>query len=205
MSMPRSNLRLKIIRIGSLMVLLSLLALLSGCRSGGEPGWTFPHLPRPIASERVVITTAGQSPDGLIVAQLANSLRISYDYRKEINGDDLPGRFSSLIIVVGSSNKGMSFVNLSEAEELERVSSLVERAAAEQMPVILVHLGGDRRRGGFNEELIEAVSSHAHYLIVLKEGNRDLLFTAISQERGIPLTIVDSIDDVSTPLSSAYR
>lgn len=167
--------------------------------------WSFPHLPRPIAEERAVITTAGQGPDGLIVSQLAKSLHITHDYRRIISGEDLPGRFSSLIVTAGSSSRGLVLVNRTEEEELGRVESLIAKAKEEDMAIILIHLGGESRRGGLNEKLLQLIAPESDYMIVLQDSNKDMYFTNLSEREGIPLTVVRSIDSIKIPLNSAYR
>ncbi|MBO8128400.1 MAG: hypothetical protein H0Z39_04260 [Peptococcaceae bacterium] len=174
-------------------------------RNSREEPWTIPHLPRPVAEKRILITSAGQSTDGLIIAQMIRDLHLSYSYRRKAYGNDFSQWFASLILVLGYSHSNLQKVNLSFTEEIERVQSLVDAAHRNGRAVIVVHLGGKNRRGYRDDVLISRFAPQADYLIVVKEGNYDNIFGRIASQKGIPLTICKDIRSIKPPLNSAYR
>lgn len=64
------------------------------------------------------------------------------------------------------------------------------------MPIIAVHIEQDKRAPKLptngNERIIDLICPVADWMVVLKASNTDGRFTKISEEYGIPLTIVDS-------------
>ena len=70
------------------------------------------------------------------------------------------------------------------------------------MGVIAVHVGGESRRGGASDRLIEAVIDQADYVIVTEAGNRDGLFTRAAKGKTVPLVIVDEPADVGRELKA---
>lgn len=189
-----------------LMLILIILSLFFAFpRNSGERPWTVPHLPRPVAEKRVMVTTAGQSTDGLIIARVLKELHLSHSYRKKAGGEDFFQWFESLVLVLGYSRTGLKKVNLDFEEEMGRVQGLVDAARRKGGAVIVVHAGGKDRRGGRDDILIRRFAPQADYLIVVRDGNFDNLFGQIASQKGIPLTVCKDIRDVKAPLNSAYR
>ena len=63
------------------------------------------------------------------------------------------------------------------------------------IPIIAVHIEQDKRSTiptNGNERIIDLVCPVSEWMIVLRASNSDGRFDALSEEYGIPLTIVDS-------------
>ncbi len=163
-----------------------------------------PHLPAPIASEKALVTPAGQGLEGLIVSEICDNLNIDNRFMYWAEPQDLEG-FNSLIIALGFSQQGLYSLHKEEEQEIERVSQLVQAAEERDIPVVLIHLGGQDRRGTANDDLAEILAAGTDYIIVTQDGERDGFFTGLADENSIPVTVVNGVSAVKVPLNSVYR
>lgn len=190
-----------------LLLLMLLMAFLSGI--GCEPRqntdiWTLPCLPRPIAIQTVLITSAGQSTDAYIVRDIANQLMIHNIFMpqtQEISLEDI----KTLVIVVGYSPTGMKSRGINLKEEEKRIVKLLRESKKNNLTVITVYLGGKCRRSPQTDRLLELIFPHTHYLIGLREANFDNFFTELAKNYNIPLTLVKDLNDIREPFASAFR
>ena len=74
------------------------------------------------AEEPVLITSAGQSADVLMIKILSDKAGISYKFEKTASTEVLDS-VKSVIIVTGGSSKGLGAAAIDKAEELKRVAS----------------------------------------------------------------------------------
>lgn len=191
-------------------LILVVMVLVAGMAAGCTPvqqadTLTVPNLPRPIARERALVTTAGQSTDGLITAKMLERLSISYEFRSRVTADNLTDRFRSLIVTVGAASSGLRVAGLTEEEERERVVALLRQARSRGMAVVVVYLGGANRRGRFTDELLSLVVPFADYLVAVREGDRDHVISSLAETYNVPLTLARDIEGVRMPLGSAFR
>ena len=143
----------------------------------------------PTADLPLFITSAGQSPGGMIVSILCKRNKIECEFHPLAKAENLKG-FKTLIIALGSSLKGMGMAGISIVDELNRVEKLIEEARKQNMLIIGAHIEGEARRGGYCEEIIDLVAPRVDYLIVRSDGNKDGRFDLIAKEKNIPLIII---------------
>lgn len=101
--------------------------------------------------------------------------------------------FKTVVFAIGASLKGMGASGLTIEDEIERLESLLAYCEENEIFIIGVHAGGEARRGATgsdNEKMIDVIAPVADYLIVVEDGNKDGRFTKISEDQGIPLTVV---------------
>ncbi|MHB1167585.1 MAG: DUF6305 family protein [Carboxydocellales bacterium] len=170
--------------------------------TSGDRG--IPNLPRPIAGERALVTTAGQGLDGLIVAKYASKLNIRNYYRHRAEPVDLQD-VNSLIITLGFSPAGLEAAYMDVAKEKQRLKDLVRAAVQAKKPIILIHLGGMGRRSPLNDETAWELAAQASYLVVVKESNQDGFFAKLAREKHLPFTEVASLEGIKVPLNSVFR
>jgi len=187
-----------------LLPLAIILALVAYGNLGFKPAGPEAVLRMPIARQPVLVTSAGQGAEGLIVARICDHLDLSYSYLFQATADDLAGE-NSLILVLGASPAGMQDLSTSSQEEEQRVLGLAGAAVAQNMPVIVIHLGGVDRRGGLNDRLIRELVPLASYVLVAGDGDQDGLFTRLTVVKHIPLTEVADLNEIEIPLNSAFR
>ncbi len=104
--------------------------------------------------------------------------------------------YSALVLVIGTTEKGLGASGETLADEKENLKVLVADAKAKGIPIVAMSIEEDKRGNGRtndeNEEIIDLVCPHADWIIALKKNNKDKRFTTISKKYGIPLTIVAS-------------
>jgi hypothetical protein len=188
----------------ALLLLAVILALVSYGGRRVMPPVSGAVLASPIAGQPALVTTAGQGAEGLIVARMADRLALSYSYLFQATTHDLAGE-NSLIIVIGASPAGMQDISTTPPAEERRVLSLAQAAVTRHIPLIVLHLGGLDRRGGFNDRLIRELVPLASYVLVAGDGNKDGLFTRLTAARHIPLTEVANLNEIEMPLNSIFR
>jgi hypothetical protein len=110
----------------------------------------------------------------------------------------------SVIIVIGGSTKGLGAAGIDSNKELNRVQQILAKAIEMNLPLIGIHVGGKARRGELSDQFIHLVAPKVSYLIVLKEGDGDEIFSKTALKHGIPMTFVSKISEAQEPLKTIY-
>lgn len=100
-----------------------------------------PSLPRPIAREYALITSAGQSTDAYIVSDIANQLLIHNYFMPQAEAKDLGG-INTIVLVVGHSPLGKKLHGIDAEGEKRRIKELLDKSKEEKLVVITVYIGG---------------------------------------------------------------
>ncbi len=158
----------------------------------------------PLFEQPLLITSAGQNAEILMVSVLAKRAGLDSKLSKIASPQDLEN-MKTLALVLGASSKGLGAAGLDLAKEKERVNLLVEEAQKKNVPLLCLHLGGEARRGPLSDELISAFLPLAKMAIVTKSGNEDGFFTGICEKHDIALVEVDKTAGVFTPLKEAFK
>ena len=160
-----------------------------------------------------MITNAGQGPGGKMGRLLfsrAGTLTEDEDfyyvdvpYAADVDARD----YSAIVIVIGSTDKGLGATGITIDQEIARVDEVVARANEKGVPVIAVMLEKDKRsdvKTNSNERCIDAVCPHASWMIVTADVNTDGRYDAFKAENGTPLTILDSSMDFISLVQQAF-
>jgi hypothetical protein len=153
--------------------------------------------------EPVFITSAGQSADVLMAKVLAKKTMLDFKLDKTATADSIKG-FKSLILVCGGSTKGLGAAKIDKEQELERVKNLIKAAKDQHISIIALHIGGKSRRGSLSDFFNIPVAEEADFLIVVKTGNEDGMFSKIAKEKDILLELPEKIAHVTEILKSIY-
>ncbi len=191
------------------LVLLTLIILLAMIvvnysKSKLESKSYMPSLPRPIAEEMLLITSAGQSTDTYIIKDIANKLMIHNYFMPQSTDLDLED-IKSIAFVVGYSEIGETLHRITIKEELERVRSLLELARKNDITLITFYIGGKQRRSKETELLLTEIGVQSDYIISTTDGDFDNFISKLAEENNIPITLVNEITDISEPFASAFR
>ena len=160
-----------------------------------------------------LITNAGQGPGGkmarLLVSQTGTlELDTDYFYNAEPVEEDLDERdYSSLVVVIGSTDKGLGASGITIEDELARLEKMVDYAEETELPIVAVLLEKDKRSDistNANERCIDAICPHAEWMIVVAQGNEDGRFDKFKEEYDIPLTIIDTTLDFTELAKQAF-
>jgi dihydropteroate synthase len=151
----------------------------------------------------VAITSVGQSPDGMMVKVLMRKLGIEPDYDAMMKSDALKDQ-KVLIAVVGGSSKGLGAAGIDKEEERKRAVTLIGDAKEKNIKVLVMHVGGEGRRGELSDLFARAVAPLGERVIVVKSGNADNLFGA-TKAQDADLIEVENIQAAVTPLEATLK
>ena len=157
-----------------------------------------------IFEQPLLITSAGQNAEVQIAAVLAKRAGLNYTLSKQATAADLEN-IKTLVLVLGTSLKGLGAAGLDVDKERERVIALIAFVQKNQVPLLCLHLGGEARRGRQTDDLIAEVLPLAKMLIVVKSGNSDGFFSKLCQPKNIPLIEVEKTADAQVPLQKAFK
>lgn len=160
-----------------------------------------------------MITNAGQGPGGkmgrLLVSRAGTLTEdedfyyVDVPYAADVDARD----YSAIVIVIGSTDKGLGATGITIDQEIARVDEVVARANEKGVPVIAVMLEKDKRsdvKTNANERCIDAVCPHASWMIVTADVNTDGRYDAFKAENGTPLTVLDSSMDFISVVQQAF-
>lgn len=198
----KTNLFNKII----IMIFIVVVVVISGNITKKEFGsrGLYPSLPRPIAKETVLITSAGQSTDTYIVKDIANKLLVHNFFMPQAGESDLID-VESVIVVVGYSEIGEKLHDISFFDEKKRVSDLIEAVKEKDLPIIVINVGAVSKQNTQSDELMRLVAEKSNYMIGTFSANEDNYMTDLAEEFDVPLTLVEGVRDISEPFASAFR
>ena len=128
---------------------------------------------------------------------------VDVPYAADVDARD----YSAIVIVIGSTDKGLGATGITIDQEIARVDEVVARANEKGVPVIAVMLEKDKRsdvKTNANERCIDAVCPHASWMIVTADVNTDGRYDAFKAENGTPLTVLDSSMDFISLVQQAF-
>lgn len=151
-----------------------------------------------------LITSVGQSSDIVVVKALLNTqLKLGFTVNGVAQPADLAG-IKTLIIVVGSSAKGLGAAGLDMAKETARAQALLAAARAQKIAVLVLHTGGESRRGKTSNDLIDVVVPAADRIIVVAGGNKDKVFNTLAAPRNVPVVEAERLAGVGEAVKAAF-
>lgn len=152
----------------------------------------------------LLITSAGQSADVKLVQLLASRENLDAVTVPMATPDDLTGA-KTILVVPGFSSKGLGAAGISQEDEMKRVEALLNAANKEQIPIILVHIGGNARRLGQSDAFNTLVAKNSKHMIVVAQADEDKFFSDIASDSDIPLDLVENIAATATPLGKLFQ
>lgn len=151
----------------------------------------------------IALTSVGQSPDGMMVRVILKKMKLDASYDPMMKPEALSGE-KVLIAVVGGSSKGLGAAGIDKEDEKSRAVSLMEKAHALGMKVLVMHVGGEGRRGQLSDYFIESAVPLGDELIIVKGSNQDGIFDKAKKPEAQLLTS-ESVKTVQNDLSSVLK
>lgn len=145
-------------------------------------------------SPQVLITSIGQSPDARMINVLLLRYQIAADY-EQIASPNIIKNYKIVIAVVGGSSKGLGAAGINQDEEIARAKTLIQEIKNQEIKFLVMHIGGEARRGALSDAFLNEVVPYADHLIVVESGNNDGYFTKMSEKYKISLEVVEKIAD----------
>ena len=152
-----------------------------------------------------LITSVGQSSDIAILKALLNTkLKMDFEVKPLAQPADLGG-VKTLIVVVGSSTKGLGAAGLNVEQEIDRARLLMETAREKGIKILTLHVGGEARRGKTTNDFLDIVVPHSTHIVVVAAGNKDKFFDLISVKSGVALTEAANLAAAGDAVKSLFR
>jgi len=151
----------------------------------------------------ILITSIGQSADVSMLDALMKKVGATYTFNATAPADEV-ANYGTVILASGASSKGLGAAGISQEDELARAQAIVDTCKDKGIVVIMAHLGGSARRGALSDQFNDMALTCSNYILVVEEGNDDGKFTDAAADKGIPVTLVNSIADTLTPLTDIF-
>jgi hypothetical protein len=161
---------------------------------GGFAGQIAPgEAAAPVFATPGLLTSSGQASDVVVVKALLNTkLKLGLTVKPVAGPEDLAG-MKCLVVVVGASVKGLGAAGLDMEKETARTVALLQAARAQKLPILVMHTGGESRRGKTSNDLIQVVVPEADHVVVVASGNKDKLFQTLAGKRETPVVEVETL------------
>lgn len=190
---------------------IAMTALIFCLVTGGAANAAVSGAALPKASEPLLITNAGQGPGSKMARLLMVRANVVSEMAHEAEpqpADLVKGGFKTMVVVIGSSAKGLGASGITIDQEVERLDKLMEKAKALKIQVIAAHIEGKARRGkpgSADERAIDAILPYASHIIVVKDGDDvDHKFTDFGKSKNIPVTYLDAALDLEPATKAMY-
>lgn len=160
------------------------------------------------AGKPVLITSVGQSAEISMIKTLAVRGKIPFEEdalakAEVLTGSDKQSRYSAVVAVVGGSAKGLGAAGINKDQETDRAKALLERAKSLKLNIVIMHVGGEERRGDLSDAFIRAVVPYANQVILVEAGDKDGLFEQVLRGKSVPIVKVTRISETLEPLKKA--
>lgn len=149
-----------------------------------------------------LLTSGGQGAGSKMLRLLVNQSKkftLGTDFFLE---DETParydyidsGKYKALVVVMSVTEKGLGASGITIEDEIGYLKKVVEKAQAQNMPIIAVSMEKDARstiKTNGNERVIDTICPNADWIITIADNNTDGRFTELGKQYNIPVTIID--------------
>ena len=130
-------------------------------------------------SQKLYLTTIGQSDFDTVANLIDKTSRKDVIKNNLLKANEVEDG-SVVILVVGSSTKGLGSAGTDIGNENQRAEAFANAAKENKFSIVLVHVGGEQRRGAQADPIIRTVVPAAKLVMVVKTGNADGLFNTLT-------------------------
>lgn len=147
----------------------------------------------------VALTSVGQSSDAMMVRVIMKSLKITPDYDAVMKPEALTDQ-KVLVAVVGGSSKGLGAAGINQEDEMERANALFKTARDKGIKIVIMHVGGEGRRGTLSDFFTKEAVPNGDVLILVDGANGDGFFDTLTKPKNIPVKIAPNVNGTKAPL-----
>jgi hypothetical protein len=155
-----------------------------------------------IYDQPALITSVGQSADSQMVNVLFGRAKLNFKLSNNAQVGELAG-VKTLVLVIGGSSKGLGAAGIDAAQEGVRVQALINKAKADGIKILAMHVGGESRRGDLTDRYIPMSTANADYAIIVKTGDADGAFAKAMD--GKSMDYAAKIGDVGPLIQKAFK
>ena len=123
---------------------------------------------------------------------------------RQILYQELTGKYKTIILAVGGSNKGLGAAGIDADQELARTDALIKKAKELGMTIIAMHVGGADRRGTLSDSFIKPAFAAADIAIIVESGDTDNLMHDILAGNNTPTSYVAKSSAARDVLKSLF-
>ena len=152
----------------------------------------------------VLLTSVGQSADVDVVATLCKKIKLDVYQNSTIKAEELTGKYKTIILAVGGSNKGLGAAGIDADQELARADALMKKAKELGITIIAMHTGGADRRGTLSDSFIKPAFAAADIAIIVESGDADHLMYDILAANNTPTAYAAKAADARNVLKSLF-
>lgn len=151
----------------------------------------------------VTLTPFGQSPDAMMVKVVLKKNGVTARLEKMLTAGDLKNE-DVLVVVVGGSSKGMGAAGINKEDEIKRARELIAEARNRGIKVLVMHVGGNGRRGKLSDQFISEAVPMADRVIVVESGDQDGLISGLAKDNNIPMDTAPNVRQCDEPLRKVF-
>jgi len=151
----------------------------------------------------IALMSVGQSPDAMMVRVVLKKMKVESDYNAMLKENDLTDQ-KVLIAVIGGSSKGLGAAGINKEQEMARAKSVFDAARSKGMRILVMHVGGEGRRGDLSDFFVEGAVPYGEKIIVVKGGNKDGIMERLKGAE-VPIVPVDKIQETQEPLANILK
>lgn len=152
----------------------------------------------------IALTSVGQSPEGVMVNMVLKKMKVKADYDALMKPEMLTGEQKALIVVIGGSSKGLGAAGIDKEGEMARAKSVMEAAKAKGIKVLVMHVGGDQRRGDLTDFFVIGTVPFGDEIIVVSGGNNDGIFDKL-KAASAKIVMAEKIQLTDKPLTDVLK
>lgn len=152
----------------------------------------------------VLVLSVGQSPGAVMAKVLAQQAGLTVKHMdKRLQPEELTDiQFSVLMPVIGASGKGLGAAGISIEKEQKWASDIFAKAKSMDKSIITLHVEGEARRGDLSNQLIKECVPRSDFVIVKASGNKDGLFTELTDSNNIPFLEIENAPKLPATLEN---
>ena len=151
----------------------------------------------------ILLTSGGQSADYQMINSVMGKLEMDVTMNNLATSADLEG-VETLVVVLGGSSKGLGAAGIDADGELARLDELLVAADAADISILVMHTGGEARRGDLSDKFIGPILPFADLAVIVETGDKDGLMAGICTDESIPTKMLTGMADLSTALPEIF-
>jgi len=158
----------------------------------------------PKFGQPILVTCTGQTPGSLIFMNLLGRAGISNATHDPMVLPSKMGGYKTMVVVMGASLKGLGAAGIDQDEELERDNMIFKKAKDTGVKIVAAHIEGTARRNEIADKFIVPFVPKADFLLILEESNKDGLFTKLSKQHNIPMTVFKDFTELTGIIKAMF-